>query len=203
MIFSKKKPIKVYLDFDNTLVDSNSAMIYLLNQEYGTNKSYEELKKYDFKDLFPCLTDKHCEELFASSKLFSILEFFEDCYETLNYFKKRCEYSLVTYGTKDNLFFKEFWCKNKLPFIKDYFLLEFKGNECAYDKSMIDMSDGIFIDDHIDYLRSSNAKVKILFKNNHDGDWNKINNLDDVYVVNNWKEIYHIIKFYIENGGII
>ena len=53
MIFSKKKPIKVYLDFDNTLVDSNSAMIYLLNQEYGTNKSYEELKKYDFKDLFP------------------------------------------------------------------------------------------------------------------------------------------------------
>ena len=77
MIFSKKKPIKVYLDFDNTLVDSNSAMIYLLNQEYGTNKSYEELKKYDFKDLFPYLTDEHCEELFASGMLFSILEFFE------------------------------------------------------------------------------------------------------------------------------
>lgn len=203
MIFSRKKPIKVYLDFDNTLVDSNNAMIYLLNQEYGTDRKYEELKRYDFKDLFPKLTDEHCEELFGGWRLFGLLDFFESCYETLDYFKKRCEYSLVTYGSKENLFCKEFWCKKHLPFIKNYYLLEFKEDNCGYDKSMIDMSDGIFVDDHIEYLRSSNAKVKILFRNNHDGDWNEINNLDDVYVVNSWKEIYHIIKFYVDNGGII
>lgn len=203
MIFSRKKPIKVYLDFDNTLVDSNNAMIYLLNKEYETDRKYEELKRYDFKDLFPKLTDEHCEELFGCWKLFGLLEFFDSCYETLDYFKKRCEYSLVTYGSKENLFCKEFWCKKHLSFIKNYYLLEFKEDNCEYDKSMIDMSDGIFIDDHIEYLRSSNAKVKILFRNNHDGDWNEINNLDDVYVVNSWKEIYHIIKFYVDNGGII
>jgi len=203
VIFSKKKPIKVYLDFDNTLVDSNNAMIYILNQEFGTNKKYEDLKKYDFKDLFPELTDEHCEELFGDWRLFGLLEFFDDCYETLDFFKKRCNYSLVTYGNQNNLGYKKFWCERYLPFLKDLHLLEYTAGDMNYDKSMIDMSDGIFIDDHIDYLRSSNAKVKILFRNNHDGDWNKIDNLDDVYVVNSWKEIYHIIKFYVDNGGII
>lgn len=203
MIFNRKKPIKVYLDFDNTLVDSNSAMVYLLNQEFGTKKEYKDLKKYDFKDLFPELTDEHCEELFGDWRLFSLLEFFDNCFETLNYFKKRCNYSLVTYGNKYNLSAKKIWCERYLPFLKELHLLEYVPGDINYDKSMIDMSDGIFIDDHIDYLRSSNAKVKILFRNNHDGDWNEINNLDDVYVVNSWKEIYHIIKFYVDNGGII
>lgn len=203
MIFNRKKPIKVYLDFDNTLVDSNSAMVYLLNQEFGTKKEYKDLKKYDFKDLFPELTDEHCEELFGDWRLFSLLEFFDNCFETLDYFKKRCNYSLVTYGNKYNLSAKKIWCERYLPFLKELHLLEYVPGDINYDKSMIDMSDGIFIDDHIDYLRSSNAKVKILFRNNHDGDWNEINNLDDVYVVNSWKEIYHIIKFYVDNGGII
>lgn len=203
MIFSRKKPIKVYLDFDNTLVDSNSAMVYLLNQEFGTKKEYKDLKKYDFKDLFPELTDEHCEELFGDWRLFSLLEFFDNCFETLDYFKKRCNYSLVTYGNKYNLSAKKIWCERYLPFLKELHLLEYVPGDMNYDKSMIDMSDGIFIDDHIEYLRSSNAKVKILFRNNHDGDWNEINNLDDVYVVNSWKEIYHIIKFYVDNGGII
>lgn len=203
MIFSRKKPIKIYLDFDNTLVDSNSAMVYLLNQEFGTKKEYKDLKKYDFKDLFPELTDEHCEELFGDWRLFSLLEFFDNCFETLDYFKKRCNYSLVTYGNKYNLSAKKIWCERYLPFLKELHLLEYVPGDINYDKSMIDMSDGIFIDDHIDYLRSSNAKVKILFRNNHDGDWNEINNLDDVYVVNSWKEIYHIIKFYVDNGGII
>lgn len=203
MIFSRKKPIKVYLDFDNTLVDSNSAMVYLLNQEFGTKKEYKDLKKYDFRDLFPELTDEHCEELFGDWRLFSLLEFFDNCFETLDYFKKRCNYSLVTYGNKYNLSAKKIWCERYLPFLKELHLLEYVPGDMNYDKSMIDMSDGIFIDDHIEYLRSSNAKVKILFRNNHDGDWNEINNLDDVYVVNSWKEIYHIIKFYVDNGGII
>lgn len=203
MIFSRKKPIKVYLDFDNTLVDSNGAMVYLLNQEFGTKKEYKDLKKYDFKDLFPELTDEHCEELFGDWRLFCLLEFFDDCFETLDFFKKRCEYSLVTYGNKYNLSAKKIWCERYLPFLKELHLLEYVPGDMNYDKSMIDMSDGIFIDDHIEYLRSSNAKVKILFRNNHDGDWNEINNLDDVYVVNSWKEIYHIIKFYVDNGGII
>lgn len=203
MIFNRKKPIKIYLDFDNTLVDSNSAMVYLLNQEFGTKKEYKDLKKYDFKDLFPELTDEHCEELFGDWRLFSLLEFFDNCFETLDYFKKRCNYSLVTYGNKYNLSAKKIWCERYLPFLKELHLLEYVPGDMNYDKSMIDMSDGIFIDDHIEYLRSSNAKVKILFRNNHDGDWNEINNLDDVYVVNSWKEIYHIIKFYVDNGGII
>lgn len=203
MIFNRKKPIKVYLDFDNTLVDSNSAMVYLLNQEFGTKKEYKDLKKYDFKDLFPELTDEHCEELFGDWRLFSLLEFFDNCFETLDYFKKRCNYSLVTYGNKYNLSAKKIWCERYLPFLKELHLLEYVPGDMNYDKSMIDMSDGIFIDDHIEYLRSSNAKIKILFRNNHDGDWNEINNLDDVYVVNSWKEIYHIIKFYVDNGGII
>lgn len=170
---------------------------------YGENKKYEDLKKYTFKDLFPQLTDEKCEEIFGDWRLFSLLEFFDDCYETLEYFKKRCDYSLVTYGNSYNLSEKKVWCERYLPFIKNYYFLEYQPGQQSYDKSMVDMSDGIFIDDHIDYLRSSNAKIKILFRNNHDGDWNQFDNLDDVYVVNTWKEIYHIIKFYVDNGGII
>jgi len=40
------------------------------------------------------------------------------------------------------------------------------------DKSSVDMSNGIFIDDVEDNLFSSNAKLKVLYENIPNADWN-------------------------------
>ena len=62
-----------------------------------------------------------------------------------------------------------------------------------------DRHNGVFIDDHIGCLHSSNAKIKILMKNVENGEWNKVEPNDDIYVVNNWYEVYSIFDFIKKN----
>lgn len=40
------------------------------------------------------------------------------------------------------------------------------------DKSKIDLSDWVFVDDNQNNLNDSNASLKILFKNRENADWN-------------------------------
>ena len=61
------------------------------------------------------------------------------------------------------------------------------------------MRDGVFIDDHVDCLHSSNAKIKILIKTNENAEWSKIEPNEDIYVVNNWYEVYSILDFITKN----
>ena len=78
--------------------------------------------------------------------------------------------------------------------------IDFYGStDKSCDKSFVDMSGGIFIDDNVDCLRTSNAKVKILIKNNVDTKWNEIKPNEEIYVVNTWDEILEIIDFFYKN----
>ena len=65
------------------------------------------------------------------------------------------------------------------------------------------MSGGIFIDDNIDCLRSSNASIKILIKNGVDTKWNNVEPGDDVYIADDWGDIIRIVGFFINNKEMI
>lgn len=168
----------------------------MLNEHFDKNENFEKLRKYDFSDLFPECSYWDIEKFFNSDEMFERLKIFPNMIETVDAFKDFFdEISIVTIGTKYNL-------ENKKRFLKENNLeLTFYGieNNGRSDKSSVDMHNGVFIDDHIGCLHSSNAKIKILMKNVENGEWNKVEPNDDIYVVNNWYEVYSIFDFIKKN----
>lgn len=188
--------MKLFIDFDNTIANSSEVIVDMLNEHFGKNENFEKLRKYDFSDLFPECSYWDIEKFFNSDEMFERLKIFPNMTETVDAFKDFFdEISIVTIGTKDNL-------ENKKRFLKENNLeLTFYGieNNGRSDKSSVDMHNGVFIDDHIGCLHSSNAKIKILMKNVENGEWNKVEPNDDIYVVNNWYEVYSIFDFIKKN----
>lgn len=188
--------MKLFIDFDNTIANSSEVIVDMLNEHFGKNENLEKLRKYDFSDLFPECSYWDIEKFFNSDEMFERLKIFPNMIETVDAFKDFFdEISIVTIGTKDNL-------ENKKRFLKENNLeLTFYGieNNGRSDKSSVDMHNGVFIDDHIGCLHSSNAKIKILMKNVENGEWNKVEPNDDIYVVNNWYEVYSIFDFIKKN----
>lgn len=188
--------MKLFIDFDNTIANSSEVIVDMLNEHFGKNENFEKLRKYDFSDLFPECSYWDIEKFFNSDEMFERLKIFPNMIETVDAFKDFFdEISIVTIGTKDNL-------ENKKRFLKENNLeLTFYGieNNGRSDKSSADMHNGVFIDDHIGCLHSSNAKIKILMKNVENGEWNKVEPNDDIYVVNNWYEVYSIFDFIKKN----
>lgn len=188
--------MKLFIDFDNTIANSSEVIVDMLNEHFGKNENFEKLRKYDFSDLFPECSYWDIEKFFNSDEMFERLKIFPNMIETVDAFKDFFdEVSIVTIGTKDNL-------ENKKRFLKENNLeLTFYGieNNGRSDKSSVDMHNGVFIDDHIGCLHSSNAKIKILMKNVENGEWNKVEPNDDIYVVNNWYEVYSIFDFIKKN----
>lgn len=188
--------MKLFIDFDNTIANSSEVIVDMLNEHFDKNENFEKLRKYDFSDLFPECSYWDIEKFFNSDEMFERLKIFPNMVETVDAFKDFFdEISIVTIGTKDNL-------ENKKRFLKENNLeLTFYGieNNGRSDKSSVDMHNGVFIDDHIGCLHSSNAKIKILMKNVENGEWNKVEPNDDIYVVNNWYEVYSIFDFIKKN----
>lgn len=188
--------MKLFIDFDNTIANSSEVIVDMLNEHFDKNENFEKLRKYDFGDLFPECSYWDIEKFFNSDEMFEKLKIFPNMIETVDAFKDFFdEISIVTIGTKDNL-------ENKKRFLKENNLeLTFYGieNNGRSDKSSVDMHNGVFIDDHIGCLHSSNAKIKILMKNVENGEWNKVEPNDDIYVVNNWYEVYSIFDFIKKN----
>lgn len=188
--------MKLFIDFDNTIANSSEVIVDMLNEYFDKNENFEKLRKYDFSDLFPECSYWDIEKFFNSDEMFERLKIFPNMIETVDAFKDFFdEISIVTIGTKDNL-------ENKKRFLKENNLeLTFYGieNNGRSDKSSVDMHNGVFIDDHIGCLHSSNAKIKILMKNVENGEWNKVEPNDDIYVVNNWYEVYSIFDFIKKN----
>lgn len=87
--------------------------------------------------------------------------------EVLGRLNNQCEVIIVSMGLQPNLFGKEIWIKDNLPFVK-FIGIDMKKYK---DKSCIDMSDGILIDDEQRYLNSSNANIKICFGEAYE--WNR------------------------------
>lgn len=183
--------VPVYLDFDNTLTNSTKVLVYFLNKHYDKNKNYKDIKKYDCKDLFPKVTHKLILDIFDRKEFFTDLEFFPLCRRVLIKYKNNFDYQITTIGTKNNLLHKQKYLKESFPC--EYV---FNGIEkVGMGKEMIDMSDGIIIDDHIDNIRSSNARYKILYKGELDTEWNECKEDNLCFVARNWNEVDEILQY--------
>lgn len=167
---------KLFLDFDNTIVNSDKVYCSLYNWLYSTNKDFRyadwtKVRERSYADQCP-LAVNDVKEMFEMAEFFMNLEFFPQAKETIEKLNEDYEIIIVSIGTPKNLSLKSLWLEENLPFVNKYILLN--NGENLIDKSIVDMEGAIFIDDVASNLTSSNADVKLCFggKADKNRDWN-------------------------------
>ncbi|MFA9398910.1 MAG: hypothetical protein ACERKV_11700 [Clostridiaceae bacterium] len=173
MTFYKKK---VFIDFDGTIVDSIKSYCSVYNKEYKEKDNFihakhQKVMRYDLKD--QCHLVSHQENIFSSKMYFDNLEFMDGAKETLEELNKIYDVVICSLGTLTNISYKSIWIKENIPFINNVILISNEVLESGIktDKSVINMKDAIFLDDHPENLKGSNAEIKIRF--GREFDWNK------------------------------
>lgn len=180
----------VYVDFDNTIVESNQKVIEILNSKYGTNKTEDDLEDYGYTSIAP-ITEEEKLGIFESDEFFSNLKFKSDFLKVLNKYDGKVKFIITTKGTAENLKKKEQWVKENIP--SNVGFVGITNNSLS--KKQVDMTNGIQIDDCTAAL-DTNADIKILYKDNHNFNWQSNYNNTDILVVNTWLEIDDILSFY-------
>ena len=157
---------KLFIDFDNTLVNSTVAICDVYNEEYKYHSAFvpadwRQSQLYDFSDICPLANPDMIEWMFAQDEFFENLWPLPCAREALEHLCKEHDVYIVSIGTPLNLSKKIQYISKAFPMVKNLIMLSTK--DCAADKSIIDMSDGYMIDDSLQALNSSNADVKIVF----------------------------------------
>lgn len=179
----------VYIDFDNTIAESNQKIIDILNKMYNLEKTEEDLKDFGFKSIAPITNDEKMS-LFESDEFFENLKLKDGVLNVIDKHRNNFNFIVTTIGSEKNLSKKREWLKEQIPFELDFVGIV---ND-RLSKKMICMKKGIQVDDCM-FSLDTNAKVKILYKSNNNFPWQKGYINKDVIVVNNWSEIDEILDF--------
>ena len=179
----------IYLDFDNTIVESNKRVIDILNNRYNLSKTESDLNDYHFNSIYP-ITENEKLAIFESDEFYDNLKFKPGVLEVVYKYFAFYNIIIVSKGTKDNLLKKEKWIKSHLPF--NFKFISLKGQSL---NKKIDMKNSIQIDDNLKCLET-NASLKILYKNFNEFPWQRPTGNEECISVNTWEEIDDILNFY-------
>ena len=182
----------VFIDFDNTIAESNKKIIDILNLKYNISKTEKDLQDYNFASIVPInILEK--VQLFESDEFFTELELKEGFIDFYNKYKDVLDIVVVSIGSEANLNKKSEWLRDNIS--ND---IKFQGITSTDEgKSSINMQDGLQIDDCTSSLKT-NALIKVLYKSGNNYDWQQDFTNTDIIVVNSWDEISEIIDFYLE-----
>jgi len=197
----KKDKQKIYLDFDNTIVNSTKAFCDVYNnyfvdvypEKYGGSKAdWTKVKVWNFSDQCTGLTDKDVEDIFASEPFFRYLEFYEGAKKVISKLSRQYDIRLCTMGTPMNVSYKSKWVNTHLSSIKNHIYIVNEGEKI--DKTMIDMGGAIFIDDNQNNLTNSNAAVKICYGDGS-ANWNDNWMIDGItqFMCSDWDTLHDTI----------
>lgn len=152
--------MKLFLDFDGVIVDSIRAYVDTYNLMYNENvRNYYDCNTWDLSDI--CPKEKNAERIFSSPVFFTNLEFIEGARDSISRLTEHFDVVICSIGTYENIHYKSRWIERNLPFVDNSIFIAKKN--VVMDKSIIDMSGSIFVDDSYSNLQSSNAKYKICF----------------------------------------
>lgn len=183
--------MKIFIDFDGTLVDSISAICHMYNEDYYKEKNFsiarpKLVQQYNFVDQCTLLDLKNLENYFSSERFFNILRPLETK-ETLYTLNSIMSVTIVTIGTNKNISYKARYIEENYPGIKSIYLSQ--TIEDRINKALINMEDGILIDDYLINLDTSNAKIKYVYGPEREYNKTRIYNR-----IRNLKELVEILK---------
>ena len=206
---------KIFWDVDDVILNTSEALIEIINKKYRIPqglepKTVDDQKSWGYKSILRSFTEGQLFEILESDEFWKKVRINKDFKMLLDTgLLDNYDNVLVTKGTLTNLSLKIGYLKShglncNRDFTYDPIVIE--AGESATDKSAIDMRGSIQIDDNITNLINTNARIKILIKNNHDTVFNnsfghytdKIDPDDIFYEVNTISEIEEILKFNLE-----
>ena len=180
--------MNIYIDFDDTIASSIENVVRIINKRYNRNVKPQDIGKWDFSDVYPDIPLENIVSVFGEKEFFKTLKLKNDVIPTLRRYGKYN--NLIIVSKVDGIAIKE-----KYDWIKEHLIdigidIEFRGIPLGKSKGIIDMSDGIMIDDNVQFLKETNAKYKILYKCDRafddTQDW-------DGYAVSSWKELNKLL----------
>lgn len=173
--------INLFIDFDGTVADSTGAMADFYNEHCHhlvgfTPADGDDIRTWDGYDQMPLLKDAgyESEDIFTSKFFFDNVRLKKDAVRAIQSLQDSGLYNIyfVSIGEPRNIAMKTKFLARNFPFISNHIMLTQVGN-MIMDKSIVDMDNGIFIDDNEDCLFSSNADYKLLFSDNGICEWNE------------------------------
>ncbi len=192
MTQSTKGKLKLVIDFDDTLVDTRSAILSLYKQSTG-DLEVRDLKTHYYPDFCPGWTEQDINPLFEDASLFNILDPIDPvCQGIINYLRFTNKYDMVLCSLHRVNGIREKQKRLEFLFGKDtfhntIFLTNIKDNK---DYIVAD----IFIDDNLNNLITNKSKKRILFDKYGLYDRDYVRALGIIYVTN-W---YGVIR----EGGL-
>lgn len=160
---------KMIIDFDGVAVDHLTPLVQLYNEDCEDKPGY---KKVEVKDIntwemaeLNCIDRADRLKYFEDDRFFDRLRFnegFKAAVCRLNS-QGKYEFILATMGTPENIRKKVEWFKKNIKDTGVNFRIIALDSRKNADKSSIDMSGAIFIDDKGSNLETSNAAKKIVF----------------------------------------
>lgn len=205
-IFDYSKPT-IFLDIDDVILLSSKTVAKILKNKYpNQTKELSELKDWEFKSINREISKELLGQIFDSEEFFNTVEFNNSLISILEKTDNDTDglfnsynWVLVTKGSETNLQEKYKLVFNH-PFFKKHKLeIGYYGLNMNESKSKIRMLSGIQIDDNYWNLVDTDASLKILLKNNLDTNYNSIyqikNNLQNLYIANDMKEVIQILQF--------
>lgn len=180
--------MNIYIDFDDTITNSIQALLAISNRKYGTSYKIEDVGDWNFKDIYPNIPLKEIVSIYDTDEFYNLLSIKRDALFVLRRFAKRNKIFIVTKVNKKSMVQKFQWIKEH---IQNFGIdVELIGIPLNKSKGIIDMSEGVMIDDNVKFLNETNAKYKILFKNNRKFDelqeWSGMS-------VTSWQELEKIL----------
>ena len=186
--------MKIFIDFDDTITMSVENVLRIVNKRYNKNVSVEDIGKWDFSDVYPDIPLKDIVKVFGEEEFFKTLKLKQNVLPVLRKYTKYNDVIIVSKTDMTAMQRKNAWINEH---IKSFGIsLRFVGIMLKSSKGILDMSDGIMIDDNATFLNETNAKYKILYKNNR-----KFDELQewDGYTVSSWKELNTLLHKIIAN----
>lgn len=195
-----KQKRKLFIDFDNTLVDTVQALAKMYNEEYrGKDRVSEDIdyQHWDLTELFPLWDENKINEMFNCRFISMYYSGFNGAYSTIKKLRKNFDIYIVSCGECLNLAGKAMWIHNSDLFPKDInVILLTMDNNAQPDKSIIDMSNGILIDDNLTALDTSNAKFKYVF--GKEREYNKTNKYKRLET---WPDVLELLMPEVDQDG--
>ena len=180
--------MNIYLDFDDTITDSLQNITRIVNKRYDKRVRWNEVGEWDFSDVYPDIPLKDIVKVFGEQEFFNTLYAKEYAILALHKLSKRNDIFIVSKCDDTASKRKYEWIKNNLH--DTGIDIKFTAIPLNGSKGLVDMSDGIFVDDNVRFLKETNAKYKIFFNNHRKFDagqgWKGLE-------VDNWYDLYDVM----------
>ena len=176
----------IYIDMDGTFWDTVTDICELYAEDFCDHPDFilrveREIDTWGFEELSLASYD-YLNDYFSDARFFENIHPFPMAKAVCEVLSRNYRIVFVSIGTNVNLFGKRCWLKDNMHCPYEFIGVKIDDHD---DKSHIDMSDGFFIDDSYDNLKTSNAAVNICFGKkvswNEKWDGLRLKSWEDVY----------------------